>query len=58
MFCPGGEGLLSFGNPDEANNAIRSICENYRNHCRAARKIAEDHFDSNKVLASLLERCL
>jgi hypothetical protein len=57
-FLPCGKGLLSFGNPQEAKNAIASVCENYQEHCRTARKMAEEHFDSNKVLGSLLERCI
>ncbi|HEV8378332.1 MAG TPA: hypothetical protein VGP99_05745 [Tepidisphaeraceae bacterium] len=55
---PCGMGLLSFGNTQEAKTAIASIGENYKDHCHSARKIAEEYFDSNKVLGSLLERCL
>jgi hypothetical protein len=57
-FLPCGKGLLSFGNPQEAKNAIAAVCDNYKEHCKTARKLAEEHFDSNKVLGSLLERCL
>jgi hypothetical protein len=57
-FLPCGKGLLSFGNPVEAKNAIESIRKNYKEHCHAARKLAEEYFDSKKVLSSLLERCI
>jgi len=43
---PCGEGLLAFGNPDEALAAIRRIDEDYAAHCRAARRVAEEHFDA------------
>ena len=38
------------------NHYAKEITENYAEHSRAAREIAEDHFDSDKVLSRLLEK--
>ena len=52
---PRGEGLLTFRTPEEAAAAARTVLEDYDLHARAARRIAEDHFDSGRVLARALE---
>jgi hypothetical protein len=49
-----GEGLLAFTNVDDAVEAIEAIRSDYHRHCRAARAIAETHFDSDRVLTRLL----
>ena len=49
-----GEGLLLYRNVDEAVAALETLREDYAAHCRAAREIAERHFDSDRVLARLL----
>jgi hypothetical protein len=51
---PTGEGLLTFTTPDEAAAGVEAIGRDYERHCRAARAIAVEHFDSDKVLARLL----
>jgi hypothetical protein len=51
---PVGEGLLGFSNLDEAVEGAREISGNWRRHARAAREIAEEYFDSRKVLGDLL----
>ena len=51
---PVGEGLLAFRTLDEAVAGARSIAADYGRHSRAARRIAEDYFDSNKVLGTML----
>ncbi len=53
---PTGQGLLTFTSPEEAVAAIRAVNEDYLSHARAAREIAEQHFDSDKVLASMLDQ--
>lgn len=53
-FLPVGEGLFSFTDADGALAAIEAINGDYPRHRRAARAIAEDHFDSDRVLARLL----
>ena len=52
---PVGEGLLAFSSVDEAVAAIREVEENYAQHARAARDIAETCFDADKVLTRLIE---
>lgn len=54
-FLPTGEGLFSFETSDEALASIEALNSDYARHARGARAIAEDHFDSDKVLGRLLE---
>jgi hypothetical protein len=51
---PTGRGLVAFRTLDEAARGADSIMRDYAAHARAARAIAEDWFDSNKVLTGLL----
>jgi hypothetical protein len=53
-----GAGVLPFTNPDEAVAAIEEVNRRYEYHCRAAREVAEEYFDSDKVLTSLIERAM
>ena len=55
---PVGEGILTFEEPDEAVERIREVEGNYVTHARAARSIAHDYFDSDKVLTRLIETAL
>jgi hypothetical protein len=55
---PVGQGLLAFRTLDEAVEGARAIAGDYDRHARAARAIAEEHFDSDKVLSALLEDAL
>ena len=57
-FVPCGEGLLAFRDRDEAIAAIRRLAENYEAHCHTARALAEEYFDSRRVLTRLLEQSL
>lgn len=47
---PVGEGILPFSTVEEAVAGIRSVEADYARHSRAARTIAEEYFDSDKVL--------
>jgi len=51
---PCGEGLFEFGTIDEALTGIDAINADYRRHTRAARAIAAEYFDSDKVLSHLI----
>jgi hypothetical protein len=51
---PSGEGLLRFRTVDEAVHAVGDVASHYAEHSRAARAIAEEFFDSDKVLSELL----
>jgi hypothetical protein len=55
-IIPTGEGLLAFSTPEEAMHALREVMSAYDTHCASAREIAETHFDSQVILASLLEQ--
>ena len=51
---PTGEGLIVFSTLDEAAAGVGDSGE-YDRHSKAAREIAEEYFDSDKVLTRLLE---
>ena len=50
-----GAGLFSFRNLDEAMSGLEDINGRYEFHCRAARELAVDFFDSRQVLRRLIE---
>lgn len=51
---PVGEGLLAFSTIDEAAAGIRAVEGDYQRHAKAARAVAEEYFDSRKVLGRLI----
>jgi hypothetical protein len=53
---PIGDGLLVFSDLEEARAGIERLEQDYPRHARAARKIAEDYFDSDRVLGDLLSK--
>lgn len=53
-WLPTGEGLLAFATLDEAAAAVDEVRGDWGRHSRAARRVAEEHFDSDRVLARLL----
>jgi glycosyltransferase involved in cell wall biosynthesis len=55
---PAGSGLITFSTLEEAVAGVESIVGDYDRHSRAARAIAEEYFDSDKVLTRLVERVL
>ena len=55
-FVPTGEGLLSFATADEAVDAVETVAAHYDRHRRAARDLAQEHLDSDRILARLLDR--
>jgi hypothetical protein len=57
-LLPCGSGLLAFTDEESAIHAIAELEFDYLAQCSAAREIATEYFDSNNVLASLLERAL
>lgn len=52
---PCGEGLFAFESIDDAAEAIHAIGRDYERHCRAARRVAEEHLDARRVIGRLLE---
>ena len=57
-ILPTGSGILSFRTPEEAIAGIREVDSNYNKHAKAARMIAEQYFNSDKVLTHLIENAL
>ena len=55
-YLPTGEGLLPFDGVDEAAAALEAVRRDHARHAAAARAIAEDVFDSDRVLRELLDR--
>jgi hypothetical protein len=55
-FIPAGEGLFAFESTADILAAIEELRSRYARHARAARAIAEEAFDSDKVLSRLLDR--
>jgi hypothetical protein len=49
------DGLLAFRTLDDAADGVERIASDYEDHCRAARAIAEEHFDSDRILGDLLD---
>jgi hypothetical protein len=55
-FLPTGKGLFAFSTLEEAAAAIESAESDYPAHCAAARQVAEEHFDSDRVLGEMLRQ--
>lgn len=53
-WLPTGQGLLSFATLDQAVEGLARINADYKAHCHAAHRLAQGHFDSDRVLSSLL----
>ncbi|MFN6531282.1 glycosyltransferase family 1 protein [Nostoc sp. ChiSLP03a] len=57
-WLPIGEGILTFCDQQEAVKGVEAINADYEQHQYAARRLAEEYFDSDKVLSSLLEAAM
>jgi hypothetical protein len=55
-WLPTGEGVFAFADEEGAVAAIDALNADYARHARAARELAEEHFDSDKVLSRVLEQ--
>jgi hypothetical protein len=53
-----GEGLLAFNDVVGAVAAIKELRADYPRHCRAARAVAEEFFDSDRVLNRLIDQAM
>jgi hypothetical protein len=54
-WLPTGEGVFAFSTVEEAAAALRKLDENYPRHVRAARAIAEQHFEARTVIGRMLD---
>jgi hypothetical protein len=52
---PTGEGLFAFSTMEDAAAALEAINGDYRRHCLAARRVAEEHLEASGVGGRLLE---
>jgi hypothetical protein len=55
-FLPTGQGLFAFSTEDDILAAIATLRGDYARHARAARTLAVEYFDSDRVLPALLDR--
>lgn len=55
---PVGEGVIAFDTIDEAARGIRALESDYERHSRAARDIAREYFDSDRVLELLVQEAM
>jgi hypothetical protein len=54
-YLPHGEGMFRFSTLDEAAAALEALDRDYERHARAARALAEAHFDARRVARRILE---
>ena len=57
-ILPHGEGMFRYTTVAEAAQALDAINADYEHHCRLARRLAEEYFDAEAVVAGMLERAL
>ena len=57
-WLPVGEGLLTFHDLDSALRCVETVNLHYEPHRQAARRMAEEHFATDKVLPALLEAAM
>jgi hypothetical protein len=57
-YLPDAHGMLRFRTLAEAARALSTVEAEYDRHCGAARALAEEHFDAEKVIRRVLERAL
>ena len=48
--------MFRFNTALQAAQAFDAINADYESHCRAARQLAETHFDAKQVVATILNR--
>jgi hypothetical protein len=53
---PTGRGLVTFATIAEAAAGVAAIRDDYAGHARAARELAVEHFDAQRVLSRLVDR--
>jgi hypothetical protein len=53
---PCGEGLFGFRNIEDAVSAVRTVTENHPFHCAAARRVAEEYFDSDLIIGDIIRQ--
>jgi len=57
-YLPNGEGMFRFSTVEGAAAALDAINADYERQCRAAREIADAHFDAKPILTAMLREAL
>ena len=57
-FLPDAAGLFRFRDMEEAVRCLETVAADYERQSRLARALAEEYFDAEKVVGSVLERAL
>lgn len=57
-FLPDDEGMFRFRSVEDAQRRLEVVMADYERQCALARELAEERFDAQKVMGSLLERAL
>jgi glycosyltransferase involved in cell wall biosynthesis len=52
---PTGTGLVTFRSVEEAAEGVEAVMSDYTRHASGARELAEEYFDSDRVLPRLLD---
>jgi hypothetical protein len=55
-FLPSAKGLFGFSNMEEILKAIDAIESDYEGNCRAAKEVAVEYFEAEKVIGALLNK--
>jgi hypothetical protein len=55
-YIPAGEGLFACNDLHSAVEAVRQITTDYSKHSRQAKAIAQEYFDSDKILGDILSK--
>jgi hypothetical protein len=50
--------MFRFETPADAARAFDSINADYEHQCRLARRLAEEYFDAETIVSTILERAL
>ena len=57
-FLPDDAGMFRFRDMEEAVQCLEKVAADYERQCALARALAEEYFDAQRVVASVLERAL
>jgi hypothetical protein len=57
-YLPSGEGMFRFSTAADAARSLAAINADYERHARAARALAETHFDARQVLRDILTKAI
>jgi hypothetical protein len=52
---PTGTGLLAFACVEEAAEQVREVAADWKRHAKAAREIAEAHFDARRLVTRIVD---